>query len=126
MCVLFDAGIFKAKQVVESRLQTRGLGLTQPLAPNDTEVGRKLNRRVEIIVVERSGHVSFANCGLPYHVGDIIKSRSALLLHLTPESGLAAGGLARFSAPKLRAVKSALRRRPWPSLALERRALRSG
>jgi len=48
------ASALKAKQVVESRLQIRGLGLTQPLAPNDTEVGRKLNRRVEIIVVDET------------------------------------------------------------------------
>jgi outer membrane protein OmpA-like peptidoglycan-associated protein len=48
------ATALKAKQVLEARLQTRGLGLTQPLAPNDSEVGRKLNRRVEIIVVDET------------------------------------------------------------------------
>ena len=48
------ASALKAHQVPESRLQTRGLGLSQPLAPNDTEVGRKLNRRVEIIVLDEN------------------------------------------------------------------------
>jgi outer membrane protein OmpA-like peptidoglycan-associated protein len=48
------AAALKARQVQESRLQTRGLGLSQPLAPNDTDVGRKLNRRVEIIVLDET------------------------------------------------------------------------
>ncbi len=46
---------------------------------------RRLDETGDIIVVERSGHVSFANCGLPYHVGGFIESRDALLLQ-TPES----------------------------------------
>ncbi|MBK7821616.1 MAG: FAD-dependent oxidoreductase [Tessaracoccus sp.] len=46
---------------------------------------RRLDENAEIIVVERSGYVSFANCGLPYHVGGVIEERSALLLQ-TPES----------------------------------------
>ena len=39
----------------------------------------------EIIVLEASDYVSFANCGLPYHVGGVIEERGSLLLH-TPES----------------------------------------
>ncbi|MDN5572067.1 MAG: FAD-dependent oxidoreductase [Propionibacteriaceae bacterium] len=46
---------------------------------------RRLAESAEIVVLERSGHVSFANCGLPYHVGGVIQDRSALLLQ-TPES----------------------------------------
>ena len=46
---------------------------------------RRLDETAEIIVLERSGHVSFANCGLPYHVGGVIEQRSALLLQ-TPRS----------------------------------------
>ena len=46
---------------------------------------RRLDETAEIIVLERSGHVSFANCGLPYHVGGVIEKRSALLLQ-TPAS----------------------------------------
>ncbi len=46
---------------------------------------RRLDEHAHITVIERSGHVSFANCGLPYHVGGIIDDRDALLLQ-TPES----------------------------------------
>ncbi len=46
---------------------------------------RRLDEHAEIIVFERSGNVSFANCGLPYHIGDVIKDRSRLLLQ-TPKS----------------------------------------
>lgn len=46
---------------------------------------RRLDEHARIVVVERSGHVSFANCGLPYHVGGVIEERSALLLQ-TPAS----------------------------------------
>ncbi len=46
---------------------------------------RRLSEDNEIIVFERGQHVSFANCGLPYHVGGIIKDREELLLQ-TPES----------------------------------------
>jgi NADPH-dependent 2,4-dienoyl-CoA reductase/sulfur reductase-like enzyme/rhodanese-related sulfurtransferase len=46
---------------------------------------RRLDESAEIIILERGEDVSFANCGLPYHVADEIVDRSALLLH-TPES----------------------------------------
>ena len=46
---------------------------------------RRLDEHAEITVLERSGHVSYANCGLPYHVGGVIERRSALLLQ-TPEA----------------------------------------
>lgn len=46
---------------------------------------RRLDEQREIVVLERGEHVSFANCGLPYHVGGVIEERSALLLQ-TPES----------------------------------------
>jgi NADPH-dependent 2,4-dienoyl-CoA reductase/sulfur reductase-like enzyme/peroxiredoxin family protein/rhodanese-related sulfurtransferase/TusA-related sulfurtransferase len=46
---------------------------------------RRLDEFAEIIVFERSGNVSFANCGLPYHIGEVIKDRSRLLLQ-TPQS----------------------------------------
>ncbi|WP_203567726.1 FAD-dependent oxidoreductase [Aestuariimicrobium ganziense] len=53
---------------------------------------RRLVEDAEIIVVERSGHVSFANCGLPYHVGGVIEQRDALLLQ-TPASLAARFGI---------------------------------
>ncbi len=46
---------------------------------------RRLDEAAEIVVLERSGHVSFANCGLPYYVGRAITDRNALLLQ-TPSS----------------------------------------
>src|SRR6476469_5713131 len=46
---------------------------------------RRLDEDAHITVVERSGHVSFANCGLPYHVGGVIADRESLLLQ-TPAS----------------------------------------
>ena len=46
---------------------------------------RRLDERAEIIVFERDEHVSFANCGLPYHIGEVIEDRDALLLQ-TPQS----------------------------------------
>jgi len=46
---------------------------------------RRLDAQAEIIVLEKSGHVSYANCGLPYYVGGVIEDESALLLQ-TPAS----------------------------------------
>ena len=46
---------------------------------------RRLLEDADITVVERSGHVSYANCGLPYHVGGVIEERSSLLLQ-TPRA----------------------------------------
>ena len=45
---------------------------------------RRLNEDAEIIIFERGEYVSFANCGLPYYAGDVIKKREALLVQ-TPE-----------------------------------------
>ncbi|MCG6329313.1 FAD-dependent oxidoreductase [Vibrio alginolyticus] len=49
---------------------------------------RRLSENAEIIMFERGSFVSFANCGLPYHIGGDIQERSKLLLQ-TPESFLA-------------------------------------
>ena len=46
---------------------------------------RRLNEKAEIIVLEKSGHVSYANCGLPYYVGGVIENEKDLLLQ-TPAS----------------------------------------
>ena len=46
---------------------------------------RRLDESAEIVVLERGEYVSFANCGLPYHVGGEIEDASRLLLQ-TPES----------------------------------------
>ncbi|MBO3090054.1 FAD-dependent oxidoreductase [Cellulomonas dongxiuzhuiae] len=46
---------------------------------------RRLDESASIVVLEQSAHVSFANCGLPYHLSGEIEQRDALLLH-TPAS----------------------------------------
>lgn len=46
---------------------------------------RRLDENAEIIVFERSGYISYANCGLPYYIGDAITEPEALTLQ-TPES----------------------------------------
>jgi len=46
---------------------------------------RRLDENAEIILFERDEYISFANCGLPYHIGEVIKERDKLLVQ-TPES----------------------------------------
>ena len=46
---------------------------------------RRLDPEASIVVLERSGYVSYANCGLPYYVGGVISEQSDLLLQ-TPDS----------------------------------------
>ena len=46
---------------------------------------RRLDENLEIIMFERGEYVSFANCGLPYHIGGVIQNRESLLIQ-TPES----------------------------------------
>ena len=46
---------------------------------------RRLDEQAEIIVFERTGFISYANCGLPYYIGDVIQNKADLTLQ-TPES----------------------------------------
>ncbi|MFZ2571166.1 MAG: FAD-dependent oxidoreductase, partial [Streptococcus suis] len=41
---------------------------------------RRLNEEDKIVLFEKGEYISFANCGLPYHVGGVIKERENLLL----------------------------------------------
>ena len=41
---------------------------------------RRLDEAAEIIVFERGDYISYANCGLPYYIGDVIRDRDQLLL----------------------------------------------
>jgi len=41
---------------------------------------RRLDEEAEIVILERGPYVSFANCGLPYYVGNVIQEESKLLL----------------------------------------------
>lgn len=46
---------------------------------------RRLDETAQIIILERGDYISYANCGLPYHVGGVISSRDALLVQ-TPQA----------------------------------------
>ncbi len=46
---------------------------------------RRLDEKAEITIYERSGYISYANCGLPYYIGDVISDQGELTLQ-TPES----------------------------------------
>ena len=45
---------------------------------------RRLDEQAEILVFERSGYISYANCGLPYYIGDVITDPDDLTLQ-TPD-----------------------------------------
>lgn len=45
---------------------------------------RRLDENAEIIILERGGYISFANCGLPYYIGEVIKKRDNLVVQ-SPE-----------------------------------------
>jgi NADPH-dependent 2,4-dienoyl-CoA reductase/sulfur reductase-like enzyme len=46
---------------------------------------RRMDEDLEIIMLEKGEHISFANCGLPYHIGEVIEEREKLLVQ-TPQS----------------------------------------
>ena len=45
---------------------------------------RRMDEKAEIILIERGEYISFANCGLPYHIGEVITDREKLLV-VTPQ-----------------------------------------
>lgn len=45
---------------------------------------RRLKEDLDIVIFEKGEHISFANCGLPYYIGEVIKTRESLLLQ-TPK-----------------------------------------
>lgn len=46
---------------------------------------RRLDEHAQITIFEKGPHVSFANCGLPYYIGNVITNKNDLLVH-TPQS----------------------------------------
>ena len=46
---------------------------------------RRLDEDAQIVIFEKSGYISYANCGLPYYVGGVIEDRGELTLQ-TPDS----------------------------------------
>lgn len=53
---------------------------------------RRLDEHAEIVIFERSGYISYANCGLPYYIGGVIADKEDLTLQ-TPESFFARYGI---------------------------------
>ena len=45
---------------------------------------RRMDEKAEILMVERGPYVSYANCGLPYHVGGVTPEESSLLVATQP------------------------------------------
>ncbi len=43
---------------------------------------RRLDEDAEIIMFEKGEYISFANCGLPYYIGDVIPTREALIVQM--------------------------------------------
>ena len=41
---------------------------------------RRLDEKAQIILLEKGEYISYANCGLPYYIGDVIKDRDKLLV----------------------------------------------
>lgn len=41
---------------------------------------RRLDEKAEIVIFEKGAYISYANCGLPYYIGDVIKDRNALFV----------------------------------------------
>ena len=48
---------------------------------------RRLDETAQIVLLERSGYISYANCGLPYYIGEVIEDKQELTLQ-TPQSFL--------------------------------------
>jgi len=46
---------------------------------------RRLDETAEIIMFEKGEYISYANCGLPYYIGDVIRKKEKLLVQ-TPEN----------------------------------------
>ena len=65
---------------------------------------RRLDADVAITVLERSGHVSFANCGLPYFVGGLIEEEDDLTLQTPSSSSTDSGSMSESTTRWLRST----------------------
>ena len=72
---------------------------------------RRLDEQAEIVVFERSGYISYANCGLPYYIGGVIEDPEELTLQ-TPESFFRRFRIHMWSAT--RSPPSIPKKRPFP------------
>ena len=84
------------------------LSAVWPVGPRQCQA-RRLDESSTIIVVERGEYISFANCGLPYYIGETIKDRDKLMVQTVP-------GLSRryeLDIRNLSEVTSILRDEKW-------------
>ena len=72
---------------------------------------RRLDETAEILMVERGPYVSYANCGLPYHVGGVIPRASRACWWRM--NGCSASNSRSMCAPAARRSRSRRRRKPW-------------
>ena len=70
---------------------------------------RRLDEKAEILMVERGPYVSYANCGLPYHVSGVIPKEASLLVANEPSSGRSSASTSGRAARPSRSRRS---RRP--------------
>ncbi len=71
---------------------------------------RRLDERAEILMVEKGPYVSYANCGLPYHVSGVIPKESSLLV---ANEQVFRAFTASTCGPTARRSPSTRSRRPW-------------
>ena len=74
----------KNKEETENMAKTLIIGGVAGGATAATRL-RRLDEQMEIVLLERGDYISYANCGLPYYIGNVIKDRENLLLQ-TPEN----------------------------------------
>ena len=71
---------------------------------------RRLDEKAEILMVERGPYVSYANCGLPYHIGGVIEKESSLLV---ASERLSASSSRSMCGRTARWLGYRRRRKPW-------------
>ena len=69
------------------------------VAGGDTAAARirRLDEQAEIVVFERSGYVSYANCGLPYYIGGVIEDLEELTFRLQRASFPVSGWICEYT-----------------------------
>ena len=55
------------------------------MVPSTAARLRRMDEHADIVMIERGANISFANCGLPYYIGEVITDRDTLIV-VTPES----------------------------------------
>ena len=71
------------------RLENMKIVIVGGVAGGATTVARlrRMNEQVEIVLLERGKYISYANCGLPYYIGGVIKDRNDLFVRTAEDFG---------------------------------------